>query len=113
MSSGPLPSSPTQQHFAVALEYHPQTMSAPMVIAKGLNDIALKIKETARWNNIPIVENAPLAQALYRAAEVGDAIPARLYTAVAEILAFLFRTQASMRNQMLAARAAAKSPLRG
>jgi len=97
------------QHFAVALEYRPQTMSAPMVIAKGINRIALQIKETARWHNIPIVENPPLAQALYRATEVGEAIPAKLYTAVAEILAFLFRTQASLRNSVLAAQAAARS----
>jgi flagellar biosynthetic protein FlhB len=97
------------QHFAVALEYRPQTMPAPMVIAKGMNAVALRIKETARWNNIPIVENAPLAQALYRATEIGEVIPAKLYTAVAEILAFLFRTQASLRNQVLAARAAANA----
>jgi flagellar biosynthetic protein FlhB len=97
------------QHFAVALEYRPQTMPAPVVIANGLNKIALRIKETARWNNIPIVENPPLAQALYRATEVGEAIPAKLYTAVAEILAFLFRTQAALRNQVLAARAAANA----
>ncbi len=83
------------QHFAVALEYRPQSMPAPMVIAKGMNDLALRIKQTARWNSIPIVENPPLAQALYRATEVGEVIPAKLYTAVAEILAFLFRTQAS------------------
>jgi flagellar biosynthesis protein FlhB len=97
------------QHFAVALEYRPQTMPAPMVIAKGMNKIAQRIKEAARWNNVPIVENPPLAQALYRATEVGEAIPAKLYTAVAEILAFLFRTQATLRNQVLAARAAANS----
>jgi flagellar biosynthetic protein FlhB len=97
------------QHFAVALEYRPQSMPAPVVIAKGLNKIALRIKETARWNNIPIVENPPLAQALYRATEVGEAIPAKLYTAVAEILAFLFRTQAALRKQVLAARAAANT----
>jgi flagellar biosynthesis protein FlhB len=97
------------QHFAVALEYRPQTMPAPVVVAKGMNRIALRIKETARWHNIPIVENPPLAQALYRATEVGEAIPAKLYTAVAEILAFLFRTQASLRNSVLAARAAAKT----
>jgi flagellar biosynthetic protein FlhB len=100
------------QHFAVALEYRPQTMNAPMVVAKGMNKIALRIKETARWHGIPIVENPPLAQALYRATEVGEAIPAKLYTAVAEILAFLFRTQASLRNQVLAARAAARSGAR-
>jgi flagellar biosynthetic protein FlhB len=97
------------QHFAVALEYRPQAMPAPVVVAKGMNKMALRIKETARWHNIPIVENPPLAQALYRATKVGQAIPAKLYTAVAEILAFLFRTQASLRNQVLAARAAAKS----
>jgi flagellar biosynthesis protein FlhB len=68
----------------------------------------MHIKETARWHNIPIVENLPLAQALYRAAEVGEAIPAKPYTAVAEILAFLFRTQASLRNSVLAAQAAAR-----
>jgi flagellar biosynthesis protein FlhB len=96
-------------HFAVALEYRPQTMPAPVVVAKGMNRIAARIKETARWHNIPIVENPALAQALYRATEVGEAIPAKLYTAVAEILAFLFRTQASLRSQVLAARAAAKA----
>lgn len=97
------------QHFAVALEYRPQSMPAPVVVAKGMDKLALRIKETARWANVPIVENPPLAQALYRATEVGEAIPAKLYTAVAEILAFLFRTQASLRNQALAARAAAAS----
>jgi flagellar biosynthetic protein FlhB len=100
------------QHFAVALEYRPESMSAPVVVAKGMNKIALRIKETARWHNIPLVENPPLAQALYRATEVGEAIPAKLYTAVAEILAFLFRTQANLRNSVLAARAAA-SPTSG
>lgn len=93
------------QHFAVALEYRPHTMPAPIVVAKGMDEVALRIKETARWNSIPIVENPPLAQALYRATEVGEAIPAKLYTAVAEILAFLFRTQASLRKSAQGARA--------
>jgi flagellar biosynthetic protein FlhB len=97
-------------HFAVALEYRPQSMSAPMVVAKGMNDVALRIKEAARWHSVPIVENPVLAQALFRATEVGEAIPAKLYTAVAEILAFLYRTQANLRNSMHAARAAAGSP---
>jgi flagellar biosynthetic protein FlhB len=95
------------QHFAVALEYRPQTMPAPIVVAKGMDDVALRIKETARWHSIPIVENPPLAQALYRATDVGEAIPAKLYTAVAEILAFLYRTQAGLRSSIQAARAAA------
>jgi flagellar biosynthetic protein FlhB len=97
-------------HFAVALEYRPQSMSAPMVVAKGMNDVALRIKEAARWHSVPIVENPVLAQALFRATEVGEAIPAKLYTAVAEILAFLYRAQANLRNSMHAARAAAGSP---
>jgi flagellar biosynthesis protein FlhB len=79
--------------YAVALEYKPETMAAPVVVAKGRNLLAQKIKHEARWHGIPIVENPPLAQALYRAAEVGQTIPAKLYTAVAEILAFIYRTQ--------------------
>ncbi len=97
------------QHFAVALEYRPPMMPAPIVVAKGMDDVALQIKEAARWNSVPIVENPPLAQALYRATEVGEAIPAKLYAAVAEILAFLYRTQANLRNSMEAARTAARS----
>ena len=79
--------------YAVALEYQPEVMPAPVVVAKGCNLFAQKIKHEARWHGIPLVENPPLAQALYRATEVGQTIPAKLYTAVAEILAFIYRTQ--------------------
>ena len=79
--------------YAVALEYRPEAMEAPMVVAKGRNLLAQQIKKEARWHGIPLVENPPLAQALYRATEVGQAIPAKLYAAVAEILAFIYRTQ--------------------
>ena len=79
-------------HFAVALAYTPD-MPAPTVLAKGQNLLALQIREGARWHNIPVMENPPLAQALYRWSEVGEAIPARLYAAVAELLAFIYRTQ--------------------
>ena len=79
--------------YAVALEYKPETMAAPIVVAKGRNLLAQRIKREARWHEIPVVENPPLAQALYRATEVGQTIPAKLYTAVAEILAFIYRTQ--------------------
>jgi flagellar biosynthesis protein FlhB len=98
-------------HYAVALEYRPATMAAPVVVAKGRNLIAQKIKELARWNEVPIVENPPLAQALYKAAEVDQMIPPNLYAAVAEILAFLYRAQ--MRMQAAAVRrgaAAAAAP---
>ena len=80
-------------HYAVALEYHAETMAAPVVIAKGRNLLAQQIKKYALWHDVPLVENKPLAQALYRAVEVGDAIPEKLYTAVAEILAFIFKAQ--------------------
>jgi flagellar biosynthesis protein FlhB len=82
--------------YAIALEYH-EGLVAPLVVAKGRNLLAEQIKNTARWNGVPTVENVPLAHALYRTAEVGQAIPAKLYTAVAEILAFLFRAQARVR----------------
>lgn len=78
--------------FAIALEYR-MDMDAPVVVAKGRNLLAAQIKEIARWNGIPMVENLPLAHALYRAVEVGQAIPAKLYTVVAEILAAIWRAQ--------------------
>jgi flagellar biosynthesis protein FlhB len=85
-------------HYAVALEFRPLTMAAPVVVAKGQNLLAQKIKELARWNEIPIIENPPLAQALYKATEVGQMIPPKLYAAVAELLAFLYRAQMRMRT---------------
>ena len=101
------------EHFAVAIEYRPLTMAAPVVVAKGMNRVAERIKKAARWHNIPIVENPPLAQALFKATEVGEAIPAKLYAAVAEILAFLYRTQANLRNSIQSARAAAAGTASG
>jgi flagellar biosynthetic protein FlhB len=85
-------------HFAVALRYEME-MEAPIVIAKGRDLLAQEIKEVARWHGIPVLENPPLAQALYRSVEVGRPIPAALYAAVAEILAFVFRAQARARQQ--------------
>jgi len=79
--------------FAVALEYRME-MEAPVVVAKGRNLLAAQIKEIARWHGIPLVENPPLAHALYRAVEIGQAIPPKLYTVVAEILAAIWRAQA-------------------
>jgi flagellar biosynthetic protein FlhB len=85
--------------YAIALEYR-MDMDAPVVVAKGRNLIAAQIKEIARWNGIPMVENVPLAHALYRAVEVGQSIPAQLYTVVAEILAAIWRAQTrAVQNQ--------------
>ncbi|HEY6359871.1 MAG TPA: flagellar biosynthesis protein FlhB [Vicinamibacterales bacterium] len=78
-------------HFAVALEYRRGEMAAPKVLAKGADHIAMQIRERARKHGIPLVENKPLAQALFKTAEVGETIPAPLFSAVAEVLAQLIR----------------------
>ena len=85
-------------HYAVALRYE-SSMAAPEVLAKGRDLLAQKIKAIARDHDILIMENKPLAQALYKSVEVGDAIPADLYQAVAEILVIVFRTRAELREQ--------------
>jgi flagellar biosynthetic protein FlhB len=85
-------------HFAVALLYE-MDMDAPIVLAKGKNLLAQKMKELARWKEIPILENPPLAQALYKTVDIGQTIPAKLYTAVAEVLAFVFRAQAQVKQK--------------
>lgn len=78
-------------HFAVALLYKPGQPGAPKVIAKGQDRIALRIREIAKENHVPVLENKPLARALFAQAEIGDEIPAELYRAVAEVLALLWR----------------------
>src|ERR1035437_1000257 len=78
-------------HFAVAIRYHMDSMAAPLVVAKGKNFLALRIRQMAIEHQVPIVENPPLAQALYKSVEVGQEIPQHLYRAVAEILAYIFK----------------------
>ncbi len=78
-------------HIAVAIKYDPALAPAPMVLAKGLNHLAEKIKDIARKNNVPIRENKPLAQALYKSVEIGQTIPEDLYKAVAAVLAEIYR----------------------
>jgi len=78
-------------HYAMALEYRRGEMPAPRVVAKGKNLIARRIKAIAREHGVPIIENKPLAQALYKGANVGDLIPGALFDAVAEVLAYLIR----------------------
>ena len=85
-------------HFAVALRYAPE-LGAPVVVAKGLDLLAEKIKEIGRENGIPLVENRPLARTLYKSVEVGDAIPAKLYQVVAELLAAVFRAEAELQKK--------------
>lgn len=78
-------------HYAIAIKYSMDSMSAPTVVAKGKNYLALRIRTLAIHHQVPIIENPPLAQALYKSAEVGQEIPAHLYRAVAEILAYIYK----------------------
>lgn len=78
-------------HFAVALRYDRQTMKAPRIVAKGARLNALKIREIATQHQVPIVENKPLARMMFKYGKVGGEIPAQLYAAVAEVLAWVYR----------------------
>ena len=78
-------------HFAVALKYDAGKMGAPKVVAKGMNLVAQKIRELADEHKVPLLEAPPLARALYRHADIGDQIPATLYTAVAEVMAYVYQ----------------------
>ncbi len=77
-------------HIAVALKYD-ETMVAPQVIAKGADIIAQKIRELAKEHNIPIIENKPLARSMFKTLKIGQAIPKELYTAVAEVLSYVYK----------------------
>ncbi|MCA1743250.1 MAG: flagellar biosynthesis protein FlhB [Desulfonatronovibrio sp.] len=78
-------------HIAIAIKYDPTQAPAPLVLAKGVNHLAEKIKDAARKNNVPIRENKPLAQALYKSVEIGQTIPEDLYKAVAAVLAEIYK----------------------
>lgn len=81
-------------HFAVALKYDGDRMQAPVVVAKGMNLIAERIREIAGDHAVPLLEAPPLARALYRHAEIGDPIPSSLYTSVAEVMAWVYQLKA-------------------
>ena len=78
-------------HYAVALKYDPTSSAAPVVLAKGANLVALRMREVAVEHGVPVIQNPPLCRAIYKAARIGQEIPADLYEAVAEILAFVYR----------------------
>lgn len=80
-------------HFAVALKYDSNNMQAPTVIAKGADYVALKIKEVAKKNGIMTMENKPLARAIFAQVEIGESIPAELFQAVAEVLAYVYKVK--------------------
>lgn len=78
-------------HFAVALEWKPEKMTAPRVVAKGIDHMALRIREVAERHKVPVIENPPLARGLYAAADLDDEIPTEHYRAVAEIIGYIMR----------------------
>lgn len=78
-------------HFAIALKYDASQMEAPKVLAKGMDHVALRIKEIAKEHDVVTMENKPLARALYERAEIGDVIPGDLFQAVAEVLAYVYK----------------------
>ncbi len=86
-------------HFAVALEYKPDLMAAPRIVAKGQDSLAERIKEVGREYDIPRVENVPLARSLYWSVDIGQEIPLNLYKAVAEVLAYVFKVRKRMNKR--------------
>ncbi len=81
-------------HYAIALKYEALRMSAPSCVAKGQELLAQRIKDIAQEHDVPVVENRPLARELYRRVEIGDEVPDELFTAVAEVLAFVYKLKA-------------------
>lgn len=85
-------------HFAIALKYDATKMEAPRIIAKGMDHVALRIREIAKENGVVTMENKPLARALYERAEIGDVIPPDLFQAVAEVLAYVYKMKGRLKS---------------
>lgn len=86
-------------HFAVAIRYDDKTMSAPQVVSKGADLLALRIRDLAKKNEVPVLQSPLLARALYANADLNQDIPAALYTAVAQVLAYVYRLRAALRGE--------------
>lgn len=82
-------------HFAVALRYKHGEMDAPVLVAKGIDQIAFRIRDVAEEHGVPVVENPPVARALYAAVEVDEEIPPEQYQAVAEVIGYVMRLKQS------------------
>ena len=85
-------------HFAVALKYESGKMAAPICVAKGVDALALRIREVAKEHEVPIVENPPLARALHAAVELDEAIPPEHYKAVAQVIGYVMRLTGKIRT---------------
>ena len=97
-------------HYSVALKYDSENAAAPIVVAKGVDLIAFKIREIAAQNGVPIYEEPPLARAVYGSTEVGDEIPAPLFLAVAKVLAYVFQVARSSATEYVPRPEAAPLP---
>lgn len=86
-------------HYAVAIRYDEATMAAPRVVAKGADLLAMKIREVAKGHQVPVLQSPMLARALYAHAEIDQEIPSTLYTAVAQVLAYVYQVKAALRGQ--------------
>ena len=84
-------------HYAVALKYEMTTMTAPVLVAKGIEHLALRIREVARENGVPVVENPPIAQALYATVEIDEEVPPEHYKVVAEIIGYVMRLKGKLK----------------
>jgi flagellar biosynthetic protein FlhB len=89
-------------HFAVALHYEIETSNAPRVVAKGADNVAARIREVAKANDVPIVENPPLARLLYSSVEIDEEVPPEHYKAVAEVIGFILRQQGKLKPRAAA-----------
>jgi len=85
-------------HYAIALKYESEIMTAPKVVAKGVDEVAFRIRDIANENNVPIVENPPLARALFVAAEIDDEVPPEHYKAVAEVISYVYQLKNKKHN---------------
>lgn len=85
-------------HFSIALEYKPETMNAPVLLAKGMDEVAMRIREVANEHDIPLYENVPLARALYDTVEIDEVIPEQHYQAVAEVISYIFQLKSKLKS---------------
>jgi flagellar biosynthetic protein FlhB len=85
-------------HFSIALKYDPEQSDAPMVIAKGVDEVAMRIREIAKEHDIILYENPPLARSLYDLVDLDESIPQELYKAVAEVITFVYQKKGKLKK---------------
>ncbi len=85
-------------HYSIALKYNPEEMDAPIVVAKGVDDLAMRIREVANENDIPLFENKPLARVLFDTVEIDEMVPETHYRAVAEVISYIFQLKNNSKN---------------